>query len=230
MKLRTKVSVAVLTVVVVVLVFSGNDDPSPDDISTRNGHVNVPMTGAGQSGQAVQTWPSRRDGFDFEARGAGVEMPSRSQWPDNYRFRPLNGNARRDRLQSAAPPRLDQSPGDLHPGGSSGAGADMFQRAQGMNYRFRPLGEEAGVPKRYEPYVVRPRSDATMPYGTGGHLQASPGMDGMVDAPDASGYRFRPLDEDRQSRRWRGNYRRMSISPAQLASPDGGMQESRNPT
>jgi hypothetical protein len=230
MKLRTKVSLVVLTIIVVVLVFSGNDDPSSDDIAIRDGQVNSPTTGAVQNGRAVQTWPSRRNGFDFGAPGAGVEMTNRSHWPSQYRFRPLDGNARYDELPSAAPPRLNQSYGDLRPGGSGGAGADMFQRAQGMNYRFRPLGEEAGVPKRYEPYVLGPRSDATIPYGTGGYLQASPGMDGMVDAPDASGYQFRPLDEERQSRRWRGNYRRMSVSPAQLASPDGGVQESRNPT
>ena len=31
--------------------------------------------------------------------------------------------------------------------------------------------------------------------------------------------RFRPLEDNEQTRRWRGNYRQMSISPAQLATP-----------
>lgn len=38
--------------------------------------------------------------------------------------------------------------------------------------------------------------------------------------PGANYYQFRPLEKNEQTRRWRGNYQRMSTPPAQLATPN----------
>lgn len=43
---------------------------------------------------------------------------------------------------------------------------------------------------------------------------------GQQTPPSAWSGRFRPLDEKRQSKRWHGNYRRMSTWPEQLVAPN----------
>lgn len=87
--------------------------------------------------------------------------------------------------------------------------------------RFRPLDQN-----RKQAEVTRPDSrqfQSTTPnfsYAPSG--QEFPQYrynDGRTQADSMSG-RFRPWDEKRQSRRWQGNFQRMTYWPEQLAAPE----------
>lgn len=222
--------VAVAAIVVIVLVWS-SDESEPDGIAFRAGHEASPGTDARRSGQqSGGTRTALQDEGFFGAAGSAGDMTNGLQSSGSFRFRPLGGISDNGPLRPSIPPGSKQPYDGLEFGrqGVAGYGAPTGQGS--MGYQFRPLGEEEGTPKRYEPYVVRPGPDRAYSYGAPERLQESPGMKGIVDLPDASAYRFRPRNEESQSKRWRGNYRRMSTSPAQLASPDGGSHDNRNPT
>jgi len=98
--------------------------------------------------------------------------------------------------------------------------ADNRWQSQYPESRFRPLDKSRdkaeGSKPDYRKYQPAPPSFS---YGPDG--QTYPQFhynDGRTQADSMSG-RFRPWDEKRQSRRWQGNFRRMTHWPEQLAAP-----------
>ena len=94
-----------------------------------------------------------------------------------------------------------------HPYGYPQAGQNSrFQTSLPSQYRFRPYDKEDSASKRYPDSYVRPRQDRGYPYAMPAPELQGYSRSGIDRAPDGvTTYRFRPLDEKRQSKRWVGN-------------------------
>jgi hypothetical protein len=95
--------------------------------------------------------------------------------------------------------------------------------------QFRPLPDQRGAGNRNVPGArppEQPRYAAPAPRLPQTERRYQPRQPGY-DMPD----RFRPLEEQEQTRRWQGSYRRMS-SPPQFAAPGapGGYRVLAGPT
>ncbi len=99
-----------------------------------------------------------------------------------------------------------------------------------QGYHFRPLDGSTRKKERYLPYN-RPFSDydAQPDFGATYGLAQQPSY-APVETPGYPAYRFRPLEEEQQTRRQQGNFRQMTAPPASLAGPGSGVRHNPHPT
>jgi hypothetical protein len=87
-------------------------------------------------------------------------------------------------------------------------------------YSFRP---ETPSPQVREGYPAEPppawQDDTGYSYEPPGVAERRAPRPDSVRRPPAADYRFRPLEQGEQSRRWRQDYQRMSAPPVPLARP-----------
>jgi hypothetical protein len=182
----------------------------------------------GHQGPVVSRDTPRRD-------AAGSIQSGTSPFPvrNNYRFRPPDdgGSAAKRRQFHYSPlPAEKYAPyGGPEYELRSDGGDGRVNAPYGMPYRFRPLAE-GRAETRYQPYTPPAREPYAPPESLPYQHHDNAAGHGMVDVPGGGSYRFRPLDAEKQSKRWRGSYRRMSTSPAQLASPYGAVRSAPNPS
>ncbi|MCB1750325.1 MAG: hypothetical protein KDI74_01300 [Gammaproteobacteria bacterium] len=100
-------------------------------------------------------------------------------------------------------------------------GADPDWSAQFPESHFRSPDQRGSVAGGYQPEIRQPQPNyPTFSYGPPSYDYPDYRYPGQQTLPNAMMERFRPLDEQRKTKRWHGNYQRMSTWPEQLASPD----------
>lgn len=163
-------------------------------------------------GQALQAITPNEGG-----RGHGTGSGPAS----GYRFRPL------DEDRSAAH-RLHSRGHPAQAGVDAPYGEPVDTVPGAMGYRFRPP-DEARPARRYQPYSRPAHAWNGTPPGAYPHQQDRSGQR-PADIPAGAPYRFRPAEEAQPSRRWSGNYRPMSLGPAQVAGPHAAARIAPDPT
>lgn len=121
--------------------------------------------------------------------------------------------------------RYRQAPPSIPPTYSHGfgqqPGVGQHWDSQFPDSHFRPLdqsnsmtgGSQSGV------WPSQPENRA-FSYGSPSYDYPDYRYQGHQPSPNSMLERFRPWDEKRQSKRWHGNYQRMSTWPEQLAAPN----------
>lgn len=215
---------AALSAAVVVLTLAGCNrsvtDAERQDDRTGGSLAGHPLAPPGRHAETRPTPGERRaldaaDAYDA-ARGHGM-----AGGPANgYRFRTLDA----DRSAANRP----QPPGYPSQTGLEAPYGERVDTVPGAGYRFRPP-DEARATRRYQPYSPPAHAWNAAPPGAYPEQQDRRGQI-PADIPAGAPYRFRPLDEAQQSRRWSGNYWPMSLNPAQVAGPHNAARIAPDPT
>jgi len=140
-----------------------------------------------------------------------VTRPTIDRNTEIRKYRPLSGELSRPPVnQPAYSNRFEQS-----------SAADRQREMLFPEARFRPLDQNSGESSGYQSGTanVQPGYPA-FSYGQPGHSYPNYRYQGGQIAPNPMLERFRPLDEKRQSKRWQGNFQRMTTWPEQLAAPN----------
>ena len=131
--------------------------------------------------------------------------------------RQSNSVHNRSSERSALPPTFS--------GGFEQWQGERYSAPESSEFRFRPLEPNRASTGRYQ--SDKPRLRPQYP----AYSNDLPGYDYpnysdryQPGPPGPASEQFRPLDEMQQSKRWQGNYRRMSTLPGQLALPGGSDQ------
>lgn len=152
---------------------------------------------------------TKNDHSDVTAQGDRV---SRSGMTTKAPKKPRRAVARNRADQQAWTPRF--------PSDGYGRSDEFSYSPPSRDNRFRPDKRTREPIGRYE------FGDSGYRRNGSGYFNSSPSYQSRTPSRryggrqlDSANRRFRPLEENEQTRRWRGNYQRMSISPAQLATP-----------
>lgn len=186
-------------------------------------HGTGPAPGLGPApDQTVSTY----DEAVYGTRGT-TDQPSTNA----YYFRPLDVDRRAPNHHSPYGPPPHNEPENPHDR------PDLVRqetrrprrgdRPDAMRHRFRPA-DESRTARRYQPYLPSPAGGPAPDPRHGYSGNDAPDQE-IVAMPDNAPYHFRPLDEGTESKRWRGNYHRMSTSSAQFAGPYGNGRFGANP-
>lgn len=233
MDARLLTLVAVVSAAGLLLTLTDDDEPAPESATLKGdtarssaeiaAGTRFPQNGAEGTRRPPSHGPDRTGqfrGYAENPAGEAGAAPPRA-WT-SYRFRPLDGTLPgAQQVPDGGPPK------DMPPVfyGTEGGPFPQARASPGTgpsyakDHRFRPL-DTSRTTRRYQPYAPSLRAWRAPPSPPGYPPRDMERYD-VVEAPEQGAHRFRPLEEGRQPKRWPGNYRRMSVSPAQFAGPHG---------
>jgi len=141
-----------------------------------------------------------------------VTKPAITRSPEPRQYLPRDGQYYSQ--TPAVPPTYSYGSGQR-------SGVGQHWDSQFPESHFRPPDQTGNETGGSQPETRQPQpNNPAYPYGPPGYDYPDYRYQNRQSSPNTRLERFRPLDEKRQSKRWQGNYQRLSTWPEQLVAPN----------